>query len=132
MSFVTAQSPALMAAANQLQHLGTAMAAQNTAAAMPTTEVTPAAADPVSAMQAMQFSAYGTWYQQVSQQAEAIHQMLANTLGSNPRNSPVQLAPGPPVGNNVARRLGRPLNSGAAWCAKPCIGEVGPAINSKI
>jgi PE family/PPE-SVP subfamily C-terminal region len=83
MSFVTAQSPALMAAANQLQHLGTAMAAQNTAAAAPTSDVVPAAADGVSAMQAMQFSAYGTWYQQVSQQAEAIHQMLVNTLGSN-------------------------------------------------
>jgi PPE-repeat protein len=83
MSFVTAQSPALMAAANQLQHLGAAMTAQNNAAAMPTTSVTPAAADPVSALQAMQFSAYGAWYQQVSEQAQAIHQMLVNTLGSN-------------------------------------------------
>ena len=72
MSFVTAQSPALTAAATQLQHFGTAMAAQNTAAATPTTAVAPAAADPVSALQAMQFSAYGTWYQQVSQQAQAI------------------------------------------------------------
>jgi PE family/PPE-SVP subfamily C-terminal region len=83
MSFVTAQSPALMAAATRLQHLGTAMAAQNTAAATPTTGVAPAAADPVSALQAMQFSAYGTWYQQVSQQAQAIHQALVNTLGSS-------------------------------------------------
>lgn len=83
MSFVTAQSPALMAAANQLQHLGTTMAAQNTAAATPTTTVAPAAADPVSALQATQFSAYGTWYQQVSRQAETIHQTLVNTLGSN-------------------------------------------------
>ena len=83
MSFVTAQSPALTAAATRLQHFGTAMAAQNTAAATPTTEVTPAAADPVSALQAMQFSAYGTWYQQVSQQAQAIHQALVNTLGSS-------------------------------------------------
>jgi hypothetical protein len=83
MSFVTAQSPALTAAATKLQYLGTAMAAQNTAAAAPTTDVNPAAADGVSALQAMQFSAYGTWYQQVSRQAEAVHQMLANTLGSN-------------------------------------------------
>jgi PE family/PPE-SVP subfamily C-terminal region len=83
MSFVTAQSPALMAAANQLEHLGTAMTAQNNAAAMPTTSISPAAADPVSGLQAMQFSAYGTWYQQVSHQAQAIHQMLVNTLGSN-------------------------------------------------
>jgi hypothetical protein len=82
-SFVTTQSPALVAAAAKLQHLGTAMAAQNAAVATPTSDVTPAAADGVSAMQAMQFSAYGTWYQQVSKQAEAVHQMLVNTLGSN-------------------------------------------------
>lgn len=83
MSFVTAQSPALMAAASRLQILGTAMAAQNAAAATPTTGVAPAAADEVSALQAMQFSAYGTWYQHVSAQASAIHQMLVNTLGSS-------------------------------------------------
>jgi len=82
-SFVTTQSPALLAAAAKLQHLGTAMAAQNASIAMPTTSVTPAAADGVSAMQATQFSAYGTWYQQVSKQAETVHQMLVNTLGSN-------------------------------------------------
>ncbi len=83
MSFVTAQSPALTAAATKLQHLGTAMAAQNSAAAVPTTDVSPAAADSVSALQAVQFSAYGTWYQQVSRQAEAIHQIMVDTLGSN-------------------------------------------------
>jgi hypothetical protein len=83
MSFVTAQSPALMAAATRLQQLGTSMAAQNAAAATPTTAVAPAAADEVSALQAMQFSAYGTWYQQVSAQAAAIHQTLVNTLGSS-------------------------------------------------
>jgi hypothetical protein len=83
MSFVTAQAPALMAAATRLQGLGSSMAAQNAAAATPTTSVAPAAADEVSALQAMQFSAYGTWYQQVSAQAAAIHQMLVNTLGSS-------------------------------------------------
>jgi hypothetical protein len=83
MSFVTAQSPALLAAANRLQHLGTSMAAQNAAAATTTTDMVPAAADEVSALQAMQFSAYGTWYQQISAQAAAIHQMLVNTLGSS-------------------------------------------------
>jgi hypothetical protein len=83
MSFVTAQSPALMAAASRLQTLGSSMAAQNEAAAAPTMGVAPAAADEVSALQAMQFSVYGTWYQQVSAQAAAIHQMLVNTLGSS-------------------------------------------------
>jgi hypothetical protein len=82
-SYVTAQSPALMAAASRLQALGSSMTAQNEAAAAPTTGVAPAAADEVSAMQAMQFSTYGAWYQQVSAKAAAIHQMLVNTLGSS-------------------------------------------------
>jgi hypothetical protein len=83
MSYVTAQSPALIAAASGLQHLGSAMAAQNAAAASPTTAVAPAAADEISTLQAMQFSAYGTWYQQVSAQAATIHQMVVNMLGSS-------------------------------------------------
>jgi hypothetical protein len=83
MSFVTTRPEALTAAASTLQTLGTSMAAQNGAAAAPTTGVAPAAADPVSALQAAQFSAYGTWYQQVSGQAAAIHQMMVNTLGTS-------------------------------------------------
>jgi hypothetical protein len=82
-SFVTTQPEALTAAASALQTLGTSMAAENGAAAGPTTGVVPAAADPVSALQAGQFSAYGTWYQQVSAQAAAIHQMLVHTLGTS-------------------------------------------------
>ncbi len=80
MSFVTTQPEALTAAASALQTLGGSMAAQNAATAAPTTGVAPAAADPVSALQAAQFSAYGTWYQQVSAQAAAIHQLLVTTL----------------------------------------------------
>jgi hypothetical protein len=83
MSFMTTQPAALVAAASKLQTLGAAMAAQNAAAATATTGVTPAAADEVSALQATQFSAYGTWYQQVSAQATAIHQMLVNMLGTS-------------------------------------------------
>jgi hypothetical protein len=83
MSFVTTQPEALTAAASTLQTLGTSMAAEDAAAAAPTTGVAPAAADPVSALQAAQFSAYGTWYQQVSAQATAIRQMLVDTLGTS-------------------------------------------------
>lgn len=83
MSFVITQPEALTAAASALQNLGTSMAAEDAAAAAPTTGVVPAAADPVSALQAAQFSAYGTWYQQVSAQATAIHQMLVHTLGTS-------------------------------------------------
>ena len=83
MSFVTTQPEALTAAASALQALGTSIAAQNTAAAGPTTGIAPAAADPVSALQAAQFIAYGSWYQQVSVKAAAIHQMLVDTLNTN-------------------------------------------------
>jgi len=83
MSFVITQPEALTAAASALQNLGTSMAAQDAAAAAPTTGVVPAAADPVSALQAVQFSAYGTWYQQVSDQAARIRQMLVSTLGTS-------------------------------------------------
>ena len=83
MPFVTTRPEALSAAASALQHLGTSMAAQNAAAAAPTTSMVPAAADPVSALQAAQFDAYGMWYQQVSAQAAAYHQLLVNTLGTS-------------------------------------------------
>jgi hypothetical protein len=83
MSFVTTLPEALAAAAAKLETLGTEMASQNVAAATPTTGVSPAGADQVSALQATQFSAYGTLYQQISAQAEAIHEMFVNTLGTS-------------------------------------------------
>jgi hypothetical protein len=83
MSFVTIQPEALTAAASALQTLGTSMVAENEAAAAPITGVAPAAADPVSALQAAQFDAYGTWYENVGAQAAAVHQMLVNTLGTS-------------------------------------------------
>ena len=83
MSFVTTLPEALAAAAAQLQTLGSSMAAENVAAAAPTTAIAPAAADEVSALQATQFTAFGNLYQSVSAQAQAVHQMLVNTLGTN-------------------------------------------------
>ncbi len=83
MSYVMTQPEALTSAASALQTLGTSMTDQNAAAAGPTTGLAPAAADAVSAMQATQFSAYGTWYQQVSAKAAAVHQMLVNTLAAS-------------------------------------------------
>lgn len=81
MSFVTTHPEALAAAAGNLQTIGAALAAQNAAAATPTTGVIPAGADEVSALQATQFAAYGNLYQQISAQATAIHEMFVNTLG---------------------------------------------------
>jgi PPE-repeat protein len=83
MSFVTTHPEALTAAAANLQGIDSAMAAQNAAAAAPTTGVVPAAADAVSALQATQFAAYGTLYQQVSAQATAIQQMFVHTLNTS-------------------------------------------------
>jgi PE family len=81
MSFVTTQPEALAAAAGGLQGIGSALSAQNAAAAAPTTGVMPAAADEVSALTAAQFAAHAQMYQAVSAQAAAIHEMFVNTLG---------------------------------------------------
>jgi hypothetical protein len=83
MSFVTTQPEALTAAAANLQGIGSAMAAQNAAAAAPTTGVVPAAADEVSALTATQFAAHAALYQSVSAQADAIHEMFVNALGTS-------------------------------------------------
>ncbi|KAA8966316.1 PE domain-containing protein [Mycobacterium sp.] len=80
MSFVTTAPEALTAAAGKLAGIGSALGAENAAAAPPTTGVVPAAADAVSALQATQFSAYGTLYQHISAQAAAIHEMFVHTL----------------------------------------------------
>jgi hypothetical protein len=83
MSFLTTLPEALAAAAAKLEGVGSGMAAQNAAAAAPTTAIAPAAADQVSALQATQFSAFGNLYQSVAAQAQAIHQQLVSALGSN-------------------------------------------------
>ncbi|GBE64594.1 PE family protein [Mycobacterium sp. MFM001] len=83
MSFVTTQPEDLTAAAASLQGIGSVMASQNAAAAAPTTGVVPAAADEVSALTATQFAAHAAMYQSVSAQAEAIHEMFVNTLGTS-------------------------------------------------
>ncbi|WP_343710757.1 PE family protein [Mycobacterium sp.] len=82
MSFVTTQPEALTAAAASLQGIGSAMSAQNAAAAAPTTGVVPAAADEVSALTAVQFASHAAVYQEFSTQAAAIHEMLVSTLAT--------------------------------------------------
>ncbi|GFG67992.1 PE family protein [Mycobacterium kubicae] len=82
MTFVTTQPEMLAAAANNLHCIGSALAAQNTAAALPTTRVIPAAADEVSALTATQFSAHAANYQAVSAQATAVHDLFVRILGA--------------------------------------------------
>jgi hypothetical protein len=81
MSFVSAQPTELTAAADNLQVIGSSLAAQNVAAAAPTTGVLPAAGDEVSALTAAQFATHAEMYQAISAQAAAIHDMFVNTLG---------------------------------------------------
>jgi hypothetical protein len=80
MSFVTTQPEEMAATAGSLQSIGSSMSAENIAAAAPTTGVTPAAADEVSALTATQLAAHAQMYQVVSAQAAAIHQMFVSTL----------------------------------------------------
>ena len=83
MTFVTTQPEALTAAASNLAAIGSALSAQNAAAAQPTTGVVPAAADEVSALTAAQFSAHAGMYQSISAQADAIHQMFVAALNAS-------------------------------------------------
>ena len=82
MSFVTAQPEALSGAAGNLAGLGDAMAARNSAAATPTTGLSPAASDIVSAMTAAQFGQHGATYQQIAAQAAEVHEQLVAALRS--------------------------------------------------
>lgn len=83
MSFVTTQPELLVAAAANLQSIGSAVSTENIAAAAPTTGVIPAAADDVSALAAAQFVAQAQAYQAISAQATAIHEMFVTTLASS-------------------------------------------------
>jgi hypothetical protein len=83
MSFVTTQPEALAAAAGSLQAIGSALSAQNAAAAVPTTGVSPAAADAVSALTAAQFAAHAQMYQAISAEASAIHDQFVSTLAQS-------------------------------------------------
>jgi hypothetical protein len=86
MSFVSTQPAELSAAAKNLRGIGSAMTAQNAAAAAPTTGLLPAAADEVSALTAAQFATHAQMYQAIGAQAAAIHEMFVNTLGASARS----------------------------------------------
>jgi hypothetical protein len=81
MSLLTAVPEELAAAAAQLTAIVSSLTAQNAGAAAATTGVAPAAADSVSLQQAGIFSAYGTLYQQLAGEAQAIQEQFASNLG---------------------------------------------------
>ncbi len=82
MSFVTAQPDVMSGAAGSLSGIGDAMAARNAAAAAPTTGLSPAASDIVSAMTAAQFGRQGMAYQQLATQAAEVHEQMVAALRS--------------------------------------------------
>ncbi len=81
MSFLKTIPQELLSAASQLEGIGTSLTSQNAGAAAPTTAIAPAAADPVSILQSGIFSSYGTLYQQIAAEAQAIQQQFVSTLG---------------------------------------------------
>ena len=81
MSLLTTVPEELLAAAAQLGMINSSLATQNAGAAAATTVIAPAAADPVSAQQAGIFSTFGTLYQQIAAEAQAIQEQFVQTLG---------------------------------------------------
>jgi PE family len=82
MSFVTTHPDMLAVAAGNFHTIGSAMVANNSAAAGPTATVTPAAADEVSALTATQFAMHAAMYQTISAEAAAIHQQFVAALSA--------------------------------------------------
>jgi len=80
MSFVATQPEDLSGAASCLAGIGNAIAAQNAAAATPTTGLDPAASDIVSTVTAAQFGSHGSAYQQIAAQAADVHERLVAAL----------------------------------------------------
>ena len=80
--FVTTQPEVLSGAASNLSGIGDAMVARNAAAAAPTTGLTPAASDIVSAMTAARFGQHGVTYQQFAAHAAEVHEHLVAALRS--------------------------------------------------
>lgn len=136
MSFLTTHPEALAAAAGDLQAIGASLTGQNAAAAGPITGLAPAAADEVSMLQATQFSAYGTLYEQISAQAAAMQEMFVHTLRASAdsygftetANSAAATSAAATSGVGTATGLGA-AGSGAA---DPTFGLGGIASNSAI
>jgi hypothetical protein len=83
MSTVIAQPDVLAEAAGKLHTINAALRAGNAAAAGPTTGVTPAAGDVVSALTAAQFASHAQLYQTVSAHAAVVQDFMATVLGAS-------------------------------------------------
>ena len=120
MSFVTTQPEALAYAAGKLQTLGSVIAAESAAAATPTTDVVPAAADEVSALQAAIFGAYGSLYQSVSAEATTIHELFVHTLGASAGSyAATESANSAVTASPLSARISGPLSSVGSAASAP-------------
>jgi hypothetical protein len=80
MSYVITDPAMIGVAADELQGIGSALAATNAAAAAPTTGVLPPATDSVSVRAAAVLDAHAVQYQAISAQAELFHNQFVQTL----------------------------------------------------
>lgn len=81
MSFLMARPEILDAASRELHGINAAVQENNSALAVATMAVAPAAADAVSILTAARFSQHGQLFQEISAQAAAVREQLATTLG---------------------------------------------------
>ena len=82
MSFVNAVPQALTAAAGDLAGIGSALAAANAAAQLPTAGIEAIAADAVSAALVAVFSAHGLGYQSLGAELAELHEQIVQALRS--------------------------------------------------
>jgi hypothetical protein len=80
MSFVNAVPQALTAAAGDLAGIGSALAAANAAAQLPTAGIEAIAADAVSAALVAVFSAHGLGYQSLGTELAELHEQIVQAL----------------------------------------------------
>ncbi|GFG70553.1 PPE family protein, SVP subgroup [Mycolicibacter senuensis] len=132
MSFLTTHPEALSAAAGDLQTIDAALNAQNAAAAAPITGLAPAAADEVSALQATQFSAYGTLYQQISAQAAAMQEMFIHTLRASADSYGLTETANSAAAGSASAGLGTATAAVGSGVADPAGGLSSIASNSAI
>lgn len=82
MSFLGVLPDLVAAAAGNVESIGSSLSAAHAAAAAPTTELLPAAADEVSAAITAVFGAHGRHFQSLGAQAEAFHQQFTSALSA--------------------------------------------------
>jgi hypothetical protein len=83
MSLLVAAPQLLADAASDLAGLRSTISTANAAAAVPTTELLPAAADEISTEIATLFSAHGQGFQRLSAQVAAFHEQFVQSLGAS-------------------------------------------------